>query len=54
MWTAPCQNVSSGICGQLRPRSDCANAQSDQGLYCPQTESLNTTEYFNADYIWAA
>ena len=31
--------------GQRRPRSDCADAQSDQGLRCPLTESLDTTEY---------
>ena len=24
-----------GICGQWRPRSDCTNVQSDQGLHCP-------------------
>ena len=30
----PCQNVSSGMCGQRMPRSACAYAQSDQGLHC--------------------
>ena len=40
IWAAPCENVSSCICGQRRPRS----AQSDQGLHCPLTESLDTTE----------
>ena len=35
---------SSGICGQGSPRSDCASAQSDQGLSCSHTESLHTTE----------
>ena len=25
------------MCGQRRPRSDCADAQSDQGLHCPLT-----------------
>ena len=34
--------VSSGICEQRRPRSDCASAQSDQGLCCSQTEPLDT------------
>ena len=24
-----------GICGERRPRSDCAEAQSDQGIRCP-------------------
>ena len=33
---------------QQRPRSACASAQSDQRLSCPQTESLNTIEWF----IW--
>ena len=38
------ENVSSGICGQRKPRSACASAQSDQGLHCPLTKSLDTTE----------
>ena len=33
-WDAPCKNVSSAT-------------QSDQGLRCPQTESLDTTECMN-------
>ena len=37
------------ICGQQMPRSACASAQSDQGLHCPITESLDTTEYMNWD-----
>ena len=35
-----------GICGERRPRSDCASAQSDQDLRCPLSESfikLNTS-----------
>ena len=32
---APSEIVSSGICGQWRPRSAGASAQSDQGLHCP-------------------
>ena len=43
----PRENVSSGICGQRRPRSDCADAQSDLGLHFPLTESLSTTECIN-------
>ena len=43
--------TSSGICGQRRPRSACASAQSDQGLRCPQTESLNTIECFNGEQM---
>ena len=35
--------------GQWRPRSDCADAQSDQGLHCPLTESLDTTECMNGE-----
>ena len=38
------KNVFSGIFGQQRPRSACASAQSDQGLRCPHTESLDTIE----------
>ena len=35
------RKLFSGTCGQRRPRSDCASAQSDQGLHCPVTESLD-------------
>ena len=42
IWALPCENVSLGICRQRRPRSDCASAQSDQGLRCLLTESLAT------------
>ena len=42
----PRENVSSGICGQCSPRSDCAFAQSDQGLHCPLT--------VNGYYQWKA
>ena len=35
--------------GQRSPRSDCALAQSDQGLHCPLTESLDTTECMNGE-----
>ena len=48
---APCENVSSGICGQRRPRSACASAQSDQGLPCPLTESLDPTECMNVEQM---
>ena len=34
----------SSICGQRRPRSDCASAQSDLGLRCSLTQSFNTTK----------
>ena len=49
IWTAPCKNVSSGICGQRRPRSAFASAQSDLNLHCQLTESLDTTEYMNGE-----
>ena len=48
-WAAPCEKVSSGICRQQRPRSDCTSAESDQGLYSPLTESLGTTECMNGE-----
>ena len=38
----PCENVSSGFCGQRRLWSDCADAQSDQGHHCSLRESLGT------------
>ena len=47
IWATPCENMSTGICGQRMPRSDCASAQSDQGLRCPLTESLDTIECNN-------
>ena len=48
-WAASCENVSSGICGQRRPRSVCASAQSDQGIHCPLTEALATSECMNRE-----
>ena len=51
VWAAPCENVSSGICGQRRSRSACTSAQSDQGLYYSLKESLETIEYINGDQI---
>ena len=38
-----------GICGQQRPRSACTSAQSGQELYCPLTESLDSTECINGE-----
>ena len=35
------------ICAQRRPRSDCASAQSDQGLLCSLSESLDAKHYEN-------
>ena len=40
MRAASSENVSLGICGQRRPRSACASAQSDQGIHCPLTEII--------------
>ena len=34
---------------QRRPRSDCASAQSDQGLHCRLTDSLGTIECINGE-----
>ena len=51
LWAALRENMSKGVCGQQRPRSACASAQSDQGLYCPQTESLDTIERFNGEQM---
>ena len=41
----PCENMSASICGQRRPRSVSAAAQSDHSLRCPRTESLVTRMY---------
>ena len=35
--------------GQSRPRSACTSTQSDQGLHCLLTESLDTTECMNGE-----
>ena len=45
IWAARCENESLGTCGQRRPISACVSAQSDQGLHCPLTESLNTSKW---------
>ena len=37
------------MCGQGRPRADCMDVQSDQGIHCPLTESLDTTEPINEE-----
>ena len=47
IWAALCENMSSGICGQQRPRS----AQADQGLRCPPTESFDIAEYINDEQM---
>ena len=41
--------MSSGICGQERPRSAWSPVQSDQGIHCLLTESLDTTECMNGE-----
>ena len=48
---APYKIVSLGICGQRRPRSACASAQSDQGLHCPLAGSLGTIKCLNGVYM---
>ena len=45
------ENVSSGICGQRRPRSACSSAQSDQGLRCLLTESSGTIECIDGEQM---
>ena len=45
----PCENMSSTGRRQGRSRSDCAFAQSDQGLHCPLTDSLATTKCMNVE-----
>ena len=47
MCAAPCKNMPLGICRQQRPRSACMSLQSDQGLPCLLTESLDATECMN-------
>ena len=46
----PCENVSSGICGQWRPRSACASALSDQDLLL----SANWITGYYRMYEWRA
>ena len=45
IWYATHEKGPYAICGQRRPRSACANAQADQGLRCPLTESVDTVVY---------
>ena len=49
IWATPCETVSSDICEQRGPRSAYASAQSDQGIPCPLTESLDTIECINGE-----
>ena len=49
IWAALCENGSLGICGQRRPCSDCAFAQSDKALDCLPIESLGTIECMNGE-----
>ena len=49
-WTAPYENMFSGICGQRRPRSACASAQSDQDFHPPFTEALDVM--YERMYEW--
>ena len=55
-WASPCKNESSGICGQRRPRSAGASAQSDQGyaqadhgFHYRLTEPFDTIEGYNGE-----
>ena len=47
-----CENMSSGICGQRRPRSACASARSDQGFHYPLSAN-RIIGYFKM-YEWRA
>ena len=49
MWVASREDVSSGICGQRRPRSAWVSGQSNQGLHCPLKESLDTEKCKNEE-----
>ena len=51
IWAAQCENVPPGICGQRRPRSACASAQSDQGPRWPQTEPMDTAECMTVEQM---
>ena len=48
-WAMRCQNVPLGTCRQWKPLIRLCFAQSDQGLHCLQTESLDTIECMNGD-----
>ena len=50
-WATLSKTVSSGICGQRKPRSACASAQPDQGSRCPLTKSLDTIECINGEQM---
>ena len=47
--TALCKNTI----GHRRPRSACASSQSEQGLHCLQTESLNTLERISGMFLYS-
>ena len=51
MWAVPCENLSLGIYGQRRLWSDCASAQSDLSLRCPQTDSSDTVKCINGEQM---
>ena len=51
IWAGPCENVSSGICDQRRPRLARSSAQSDQGYRCPLTGLLYTREHINGEQM---
>ena len=47
-WAVPSKNMSSCICGQWGPRSDCTYAQSDLGPHCPR----KITEHYRKMCGW--
>ena len=45
-WAASRENTSSpGHMRTAKPRLACASAQCDQGIPCPLTKALDTTDY---------
>ena len=49
IWAVSSESLPSGICGHWWLRSACATAQSHQGLLCPLTDWLDTTEFKNGE-----
>ena len=43
------RNVSLGMCRLQRPRLACTSMQSEQGLHCLLTRSLDTTACMNGE-----
>ena len=48
-WAVTFENMTQSLYRQQRPRSAYSSAQSDQGLPCTITESLDTTKYIDEE-----